>query len=171
MTNDTNDKTLLNQAILWSAHKVGVSGLILGATLFEIARLASSISAGEHTESYAYGAAIILWVWLKFASPLVSLLPASVNTWLQGGGGHDQGSSLDRAILWIVHTVGLSGLIVVFGEFQIARLSTSISAGEGTDVKASLLLITLWLWTKFGAPAYIRWVWPLIKSWLPEGIF
>jgi hypothetical protein len=170
-TNETNDKTLLNKAILWTAHKIGVSGLILFACIFEIARLANSLSAGQHTESYAYIAAVGLWVSLKFLAPLVSLLPANVNTWLQGGEGHDQLSSLDRTILWIVHSVGLSGLIVVFGEFQIARLSTSVSAGEGTDVKASFLLIALWVWCKLGAPAYFRFVWPVVKRLLPKGIF
>jgi hypothetical protein len=176
---DTNEKTLLNKVILSVAHKVGISGVIWGMTMFTIARLASSISAGEHTELYAYGSATFLWFWLKFAAPVFFKLPVFFHVedrpqrplpWFNPEEG-DLRDLFDALIVRTVHFVGFSGLIVLFGEFQIARLSTSISAGDGTDWKATYLLIILWVWMKVLAPLYFRYVWPVLQKHIPEGIF
>lgn len=78
---------------------------------------------------------------------------------------------LNKVIIWIVHTCGVSGIIVIVAIYEIGRLSTSMSAGTHTEQIADLTVVFLWAWLKFLAPLAFHYIVNPIKARLPDGIF
>jgi len=79
----------------------------------------------------------------------------------------EEKSLLNKFIVGIAHFIGFSGLLVLFIIFEIARLSSTMSAG-GTETEwiVDLSVIGLWAWLKFLVPLWYNHVIPILKNFL-----
>jgi hypothetical protein len=171
--NETTELTLLNKGLILVGHTLGVSTILVVFAIFQIARISNSMSIGTE---WATDLTIIgLVVWLKWLAPLYyRLIWAPIKSRFPGA-GDDAASEKNwenRAIVNVVHKIGISGLITAAALVQIHGLSNKMSAGgEWTEISAVLAVIGLWVWLKFVSPAFFHYVWAPIKARLPEGIF